>query len=219
MEESAGAFDEAFDSVDIEGVIEGEHGRGVVNFFESVERDRGRSDILRGAMGIDDVGVAFFYFEEFLHESVEIGIGNLGCIEGVVEVVVLSNILAEFLVLCFYFLGYGIWRGLREEVVIFGGGIHGLGIVVLVFLIFSEGDSVESPKDDDEDGEGEPSDGVEEVIIGNVWSPWSWYGIFPRALGKFFDEVGLGIEFDIEFFLYVVGVESEEGVGGGCVMG
>lgn len=54
------------------------------------------SDALRGRAGGGKVGILGFDGLEAVHETIELGVGNLRRVENVVEVLVLANLLAEF---------------------------------------------------------------------------------------------------------------------------
>ncbi len=78
----------------IEGILQGEHGEGVADRFEFLQR-RG-TDPLRGGSRGRQVREGFFQLEQFAEKPVILGIGNFRPVEYVVEIVVAVQFGAEF---------------------------------------------------------------------------------------------------------------------------
>ncbi len=79
----------------VEGVVEAEHGGGMGEFDKAFAG--GSANALGGRVGSDERGVGLFEGLELAHESVVLGVGELGLIEDVIEVFVVAEILAELL--------------------------------------------------------------------------------------------------------------------------
>ena len=75
-------------------IIQAEHGAGVVHFFETLGRLA--SDSLGGRVGGQELGMLGFDSLELVHQRVVFGIGDLRCVEDVVEMFVVAQLGAEF---------------------------------------------------------------------------------------------------------------------------
>ena len=76
-------------------VVEREHGAGVRNLGKSFFGLAAYA--LRGRVGSDQLRVLGFELLELAHQGVEFGVGDLGGVEAVIEVFVVTDGLAEFL--------------------------------------------------------------------------------------------------------------------------
>jgi len=92
-EEVADALIEGAEFGFVEGVVEAEHGGGMAELDEAFAG--GAADALGGRVRGDERGVGLFEGLEFAHEDVVFGVGELGLIEDVIEVLVVAEIVAE----------------------------------------------------------------------------------------------------------------------------
>ena len=94
-EEVADALIEGAEFSFVEGVIEAQHGGGMGEFDEAFAG--GAADALGGGVEGDERGVGLFEGLEFAHAGVVFGVGDLGLVEDVIEVLVVAEFLTELL--------------------------------------------------------------------------------------------------------------------------
>jgi hypothetical protein len=75
------------------GIVEREHGRGMPDFYKTLARPAPYP--LSGRIGSDEGGIVRFQFLQFVHELIELGVGDLRVVENVVEILVVADFLAQ----------------------------------------------------------------------------------------------------------------------------
>ena len=76
------------------GVVEREHGPRVLRLFEALGRLAAHA--LRRRVGRDQLGMRRFKSLQFVHQRVVLGVGDLGRVENVVEMLVAAQFFAQF---------------------------------------------------------------------------------------------------------------------------
>src|ERR1700722_16675805 len=77
------------------GVVEAAHGSLVGDGLEAVARRA--ADALSGRIGSDEFWIFFFELLEFVEQLVEGGVGNLGVVNDMIQIFVMTNFFAQAL--------------------------------------------------------------------------------------------------------------------------